>query len=324
MPTDPAPGETPVAARIDVVVVNWNTGDQLRQCLESVLRYGGPALGRVVVVDNGSTDGSERSAETLDGIELVRAGHNLGFARGCNLGAARGRSEFVLLLNPDTRLFEDSLAASLAFMQNPRNAQVGIVGIQNVGEGGAIHRSCARFPTPRSFLSHSFGLSAVWPRVFPDHFMREWAHDTDRLVDHVIGSYYFVRRALWTQLGGLDERFFVYLEDLDFSLRARKAGWSTAFLARACLFHKGGGASERVKAARLFYALRSRLLYAHKHFGRAAFAAVAAATLFVEPVVRLLNALARGQWRSLGETARGYAALYRDLPATLRGRRAAT
>jgi GT2 family glycosyltransferase len=307
----------PGIGRIDVVVVNWNSRDQLQHCVQSVLQFGGTALGKLIVIDNGSVDGSERCIESLSGVELVRAGRNLGFARACNLGAARGSSEFVMLLNPDTLLFPDSLSTSLEFMRSAEQVRVGIVGIQNVGADGVAQRSCARFPKPASFLSHSLGLSSLFPGVFPDHFMREWAHDTDRSVDHVIGSCYLVRRTLWQELGGLDERFFVYLEDLDFSLRAHRLGWSTWFLARTRLFHKGGGTSEQIKARRLFYSLRSRLIYARKHFGTGAFVAVAIATLLIEPLMRALNAVARGQWSVLGETARGYAALYRDLPRSL-------
>jgi GT2 family glycosyltransferase len=187
-----------------------------------------------------------------------------------------------------------------------------------VGDDGQVQRTSARLPRPWSFIVHSFGLNAFWPARFPDHMMREWAHDEDREVDHVIGSFFLVRRELWNQLKGMDERFFVYLEDLDFSLRAHQCGWSSWYLASASIYHKGGGTSEQIKATRLFYSLRSRLQYANKHFSRSGFGAVALATLLVEPMTRIAGALLKREWRAVGETMRGYAALYADLPGMFR------
>lgn len=280
----------------------------------SLTTHGRPHIQQVVVVDNGSTDGSEVAAEGLEGIRLVRAARNLGFARACNLGVRLSTADYVLLLNPDTRVFADSLSVPLAFLEERGTERVGIVGIQNVGDDGHVQRTCARFPTPASFMVHSLGLNALWPKRFPSHVMREWPHDEDCRVDHVIGSYFLVRRELWNRLGGMDERFFVYLEDLDFSLRAHEQGWATWYLAHAKIYHKGGGTSEQIKGPRLFYSLRSRLLYAAKHFGWAGFAAVLATTLLVEPFTRIARAAARREWAAVDETMRGYAALYRALP----------
>jgi GT2 family glycosyltransferase len=306
---------------IDVIVVNWNSGAQLARCVESVLTHGAGCVQRTIVVDNGSADGSADAVAALQGVTLVRAGRNLGFAKACNTGAAHSDAEYILLLNPDARVLPGSLQAAAAFMGSAEAARVGIVGLRNVGDDGRAHRSCARFPTPWSFVVQSAGLSALWPRAFPSYVMREWPHDADRQVDHVIGSCYLVRSSVFQGLGGLDERFFLYLEDLDFSRRANLAGWATWFLARACVYHKGGGTSDQIKAKRLFYALRSRLQYAAKHFGPAGFAAVASSTLLLEPFVRVAGACARGKWSTAGETLEAYAALVRDLPNVLRTQR---
>jgi GT2 family glycosyltransferase len=322
MPTDLP--ESEASRPIDIVVVNWNAGHQLRQCIDSVREHGRDQVHSVIVVDNGSTDGSDRLVEQMPGVILVRAGRNLGFAAACNVGADRATAPFILLLNPDTRLFPDSLDVPLAFMRRPESARVGIVGVRNVGEGGQVQRTSARIPKPRSFIVHSFGLNAFFPGRFPDHMMREWAHDEDREVDHVIGSFFLVRRELWNQLGGMDERFFVYLEDLDFSVRAHQRGWSSWFLASASIYHKGGGTSEQIKATRLFYSLRSRLQYANKHFTRLGFGTVALATLVVEPLTRIAGALIRREWSAVHETLLGYGALYRSLPGIFRRVRVST
>jgi GT2 family glycosyltransferase len=300
---------------IDVIIVNWNSGNQLCRCIDSLVTYGLAHIKTVIVVDNGSTDGSEASVEDMEDVRLIRVGRNLGYAKACNLGAAQSDAEYLLFLNPDTRIFPDSLSAPLDFMQESRSARIGIIGVRNVGDDGSTHRHCCRFPTPGSFIVHGLGLSALWPRLFPGHFMTEWCHDEDRQVDHVIGSYFLVKREVWNRLGGMDERFFVYLEDLDFSFRAHQQNWKTWYLSHAKIYHKGGGTSQQVKADRLFYSLRSRLLYAAKHFGWAGLAAVFLITLLVEPFTRIGWAVVRGEWATIDETIRGYVSLYRALPA---------
>lgn len=308
--------------KIDVVIVNWNSGDQLRQCLESLVRHGHACIEKIVVIDNDSKDRSEEVALRMKGVHLVRAAHNLGFAKACNLGVAQCGTDYILLLNPDARIFAGSLSVPLDFLCRPDSERIGIVGIQNIGQDGSIQRTCARFPSPKTFVVQSLGLNILWPRYFPDHFMREWAHDEDRQVDHVIGSYFLVRRKLWDQLSGMDERFFVYLEDLDFSLRANRLGWMTWYLAGAKVYHKGGGTSEQIKSTRLFYSLRSRLLYAAKHFGSVEFSIVLLATLFLEPIARLVKAAAQREWTAIDDTLHGYKALYRAAPNIIRRARA--
>jgi GT2 family glycosyltransferase len=304
---------------IDVIVVNWNAGGQLRDCVESVLKHGEGEVSKIIVVDNGSTDGSELSIEGLPSVVLVRAGSNLGFGKACNLGFAKSTAPFILLLNPDARLQPSALQAASKALRSDRAVDIGIVGLRNVAESGEVQRTCARFPSPWTFFASSLGLSTLFPNRFLDLFMREWPHDEDREVDHVIGSCALVRRHLWHRLGGMDERFFMYLEDLDFSRRARAAGSRTWFLASAEVYHKGGGTSEQVKATRLFYSLRSRLFYAAKHFRTFGASVVAFGTLVIEPLTRIGGATLARQWRTAAETVRGYAALYRALPAITRG-----
>lgn len=294
---------------ISAIIVNWNAGPQLKHCLDTMA---GTITQQIIVVDNASADGSEQSAVDRSGVVLIRSPENLGFGKACNLGVQQATTEYLLFINPDAAVYPDTLEKALAFMQDPANAQVGICGVQLMDESGQVARSCARFPTAGGFVAHAMGLDRIFPRL--GHFMAEWPHDTTREVDHVIGAFFLVRRALFESLGGFDERFFVYLEDLDFSLRARQAGWRTVYLADVQAFHAGGGTSNQVKARRLFYSLRSRLLYATKHFSAGGAALVFLATLLLEPVSRTALALARRSWPALKETWAGYAMLWRWLP----------
>ncbi|WP_243055521.1 glycosyltransferase family 2 protein [Pseudomonas sp. BP01] len=273
---------------IDVVIVNWNSGTQIRDCINSLKASITMGQARVIVVDNGSTDGSDQGLEQ-EGVRVLRTGANLGFARACNLGAAEGDAPFVLFLNPDAAVYPGTLDYVLSFIRSPRNAKVGVCGVQLEEENGHIARSCTRLPTTASFITHALGLDRFVPRL--GFFMAEWAHDTDRSVDHVIGAFYLIRRELFDQLGGFDERFFVYLEDLDLSKRVKDEGYSIEYLTEVKAFHKGGGTSDQVKARRLFYSLRSRIIYAFKHFGRVSATAVLLATLLPEPILRVGLAL---------------------------------
>ena len=272
-------------------------------------------IGQVVIVDNGSADGSlDGLASTALPLKIIRNTDNKGFAAACNQGAQGSHTDYLLFLNPDTRLFADSLSVPLAFMEAAQNQSVGICGIQLIDEHEEISRSCTRFPTPRMFYSKIFGLDRLFPGFFKSHFMEEWGHDENREVDHVIGAFFLVRRRLFEQTNGFDERFFVYLEDLDLSLRAKKSGWTSYYLADARAYHKGGGTSEQVKARRLFYSLRSRVLYGYKHFSRTNATLLLVSTLCFEPVTRLVFNLLQGAFKSAGETISGYLMLYRALP----------
>jgi GT2 family glycosyltransferase len=299
-------------SKILVISVNWNSGQMLSNCVNSVLNFGEYYVEKFIIVDNGSKDHSVDILPNNDLIHYIRVLDNLGFGKACNLGAQQSQAEYLLFLNPDAAVFPNTLEKVLAYMQDLAHADVGICGIQLIDESGHVSRSCARFPTPWGFVAHAFGLDKVFPRI--GYFMAEWAHDNTRDVEHVIGAFYMVRREVFDSLNGFDERFFVYLEDLDFSYRARQAGWRSVYLADTQAFHAGGGTSNQIKARRLFYSLRSRLLYAFKHFSWSGAVLVMLTTLLVEPLSRSALAVVRRSWPSFKETWQGYGMLWRWLP----------
>ncbi len=290
--------------KADIVIVNWNSGEQLRDCVESVRAHGRELVGSCIVVDNGSTDGSTDFLFGAADVDLILTGKNLGFGVACNLGASRGGSPLVLFLNPDASLKKDSLAYSVTFLQALANRQVGIVGVSLVGEDGKVQRTCARAPTPLNLIAKSLGFAALFPKA--NFQMMEWDHAETRVVDQVIGAFFCVRRALFEKLGGFDERFFVYFEEVDFSRRAAANGFTSIYLADARAFHKGGGVTEQVKAKRLFYSLRSRIQYAFKHFSPVAAMLVAVVALAIEPVLRLMILVVRWRLKDIVDLANGY------------------
>lgn len=301
---------------IDIVVVNWNAGSQLAEAIVSIVHYHSNLVSSVIIVDNASTDNSLDEVEALRNfpfsLQVIRNTINRGFGAACNQGAALHSSEYLLFLNPDARLFDHSLSVPFSFMNLVNNANVGIVGIQLINELGHIARSCSRFPSALGYVARTTGLDRIYPRL--GHFMAEWDHLKTRQVDQVIGAFFFVRRQLFNTSGGFDERFFVYMEEVDFSLRAKRLGWSSMYLADAQAFHAGGGTSNQIKARRLFYSLRSRLLYVFKHFNVLGAIVVFLATLLIEPLSRSALALVQRSIPALRETWAAYGMLWRWLP----------
>ncbi len=296
--------------------MNWNAGGQLRACLASIAAsdWARVAPPLVVVVDNASTDGSAdglAEASRLS-VDVIRNRENRGFAAACNQAARRIDADCILFLNPDTLVERTSIPAAVALLDDPARASIGIVGIQLVGDDGIVSRSCARFPTPWSTASRALGLDRLAPSLFPGYLMTEWDHAASREVDHVIGAFYLVRAGVFRALGGFDESFFMYFEDLDFSLRARRAGWRSYYLAAVRAYHKGGGTSEQVKSTRLFYSLRSRLRYSKKHFSRQTAVCLAFCLFWLEPAVRLAACAIGGSPTGFRETLDAYRRLRRE------------
>ena len=294
--------------KADIVIVNWNSGHQLHDCIQSVREFNSGLVEKCIVVDNGSSDGSADFLLGASDVDLVVAGENLGFSRACNLGSSRGSAESILFLNPDAMLLENSLSVALARLDAPGDASIGIVGVQLVGDDSAVQRSCARFPTPIMMLAKSVGLSTLVKST--DYHMKVWDHEQTMFVDHVIGAFFLVRRHVFDKLRGFEERYFVYLEDMDFSYRASKLGYKSMYISDARAYHKGGGVSEKVKVHRLYYSLQSRIIYSFKQYSGPSALLVAASTLLVEPVSRLVLLLAERRWSEIPDLFRSYRMLW--------------
>jgi len=310
----------PALPTLAIVIVNWNAGAQLCACLQAVARAQRTRfdLQQVIVVDNASSDDSLQDLpDDALPLRIIRNPDNRGFGAACNQGARPCAADFLLFLNPDTRVEADALDRAIAHLQSADGAPAGVCGAQLLDEHGGTHRHCARRATPLRMLAHLCGIDRLTPGTC-GYLMRRWDHADSRPVDHVMGAFYLIRRPLFEALNGFDERFFVYLEDLDLSERVRRAGWAIHYRADVRVFHKGGGTSEQIKARRLHYSLASRLRYARIHFSRPGAAVVWAGTLLLEPPLRLGQALARGSMAQAGETLRAYRWLLRDLSACWR------
>jgi N-acetylglucosaminyl-diphospho-decaprenol L-rhamnosyltransferase len=291
------------APTLDIVIVNWNTGPFLERCLASITaaEAGDFRLADVIVVDNASTDASlERAASVPLAVTVIRNAANRGFAAACNQGAAAGRADHVLFLNPDTELLPDTLRRAFACLAEASRHNAGIVGAQMLDGRGERDRSCSRFPTLGMVAAEITGLGRLAPRRFPRRHLEPDETPTSGVVDQVIGAFFLVSRETFDLLGGFDERFFVYFEEVDFAYRARASGRPSFFCSDARVFHEGA-VSARKEGRRLYYSLRSRVEYAAEHWPRWQTATLVALTVGVEIPMRLARGAVTGQLR---DTAR--------------------
>jgi GT2 family glycosyltransferase len=279
---------------MDVVIVNWNTGDCLHNCLSSLSVAGaGISVGRSVVVDNASSDGSIEHLPDLPHLVVVRNSQNVGFAAACNQGARLGSAPYVLFLNPDTLLLPDTLRSVLAFMESPDGTPYGICGGSVLQADGTPGLSASRFPTLANVVMSTPRLERLVPSWVPPRHMAANELAASQPVDQVIGAFFVVRRSLFDRLEGFDERYFLYYEEVDFCYRAASVGASTYLLSDAKLYHIGNVSAKRSGGLALFQSVRSRTVYAIRHWARRDVFALVAFTLMLELPARVLRAMFR-------------------------------
>lgn len=304
---------------LDIIIINWNSATQLRRCIDSILSSTIKIPGKLIIVDNCSTDSSMKSLNEIMDIQILQPRENLGFGGGCNLSSCQSKAGFFLFLNPDIQFPPDSLKKLVDFLNSAElSPETGIIGVQLQNPGGSIQKNIARFPRFKELFPRMAGLDRICSRIFKPHFINDMDYTKNQLVDQVPGAFFLVRRSCFEQLGGFDERFFIYYEDVDFSYRAYQTGWKTQYLADVKVFHSGGGTTESIKDRRLFYSLRSRVLYAGKHFGHWQALAVIFATLTIEFLSRCAHALLRLSTNELTTILKGYSLFMRSLPETLK------
>lgn len=279
----------PAPPDLSIVIVNWNVRELLRRCLVSIASSDGLFVGldtpgystsggwraEVIVVDNASADESVAMlAQDFPWVQVIANRQNRGFTTANNQGLAVSRGRYVLFLNPDTELAPDALSLLLRFAEE--HPQVGVVGPQLRYGDGSLQSSRRRFPTLATFFLESTIVQRWWPRnqVLSRYYALDLDNDATSQVDWLVGACMLLRRAVLEQIGGFDEGFFMYSEELDLCRRAVDAGWQVVYLPAAVVTHYEGKSSEQVVAARHIRFHSSRVRYVRKYHGRLAAAAV--------------------------------------------------
>jgi GT2 family glycosyltransferase len=255
----------PRTASLATIVVAYNNERQIADCLASLIRDPATA-GGIVVFDNASEDGTVELVErSFPQVQLIRSAENLGFGRACNKAVSHTHSDYVVFVNPDTVLRGDAITRLLAFAQNRPGG--GIYGGRTLTlDGAPSMESCFARPTLRSALCFGTGLSSAFPRSrFDPESMGRWNRDSEREVGLVTGLLLLIGRDLWQRLGGFDDRFFMYAEDADLSLRAAQIGYRPCITPDAVVMHEGGGSAPSTGAGRVLL-LTGRVTYMRKHW----------------------------------------------------------
>lgn len=294
---------------VDIVIINWNSGEYLSQCIDSIfIEENISLLGTVYIIDNNSKDDSLKRIAAREKLEIVINDENLGFAKGCNQGFRKCKSEYVLLLNPDAQLLNHTLTDCSDFLA--LNNAVTILGCQLVNEMSEITPSCSRFPSPFGFFKDALGLPKLAPSIFtPGIVMNDFDHKSSRFVDQVMGAFMFMRTSLFQKVGYFDEQFFVYFEEVDFSKRIAEIGERSYFNSDIRAIHIGEGTTKSVKAFRLYLSLQSRLKYARKHFSQMGYWTTWVSTFLIEPFSRILFLIFKGKIKEVPAVFKGYGML---------------
>ena len=291
---------------VDIVIVNWNSGEYLQKCIRSIFNGKNENfVEKVFIIDNNSVDSSLKNIESNAKIDIIYNTQNLGFAKACNQGFKLSTSDYILLLNPDVILFENTIQECIFFMDQQIN--IDILGCQLMNDQNEVSFSCSRFPTVGGIFRDCSGLSKLAPHLFkPGIIMREWNHRESKFVDQLIGAFMFMRRSVFEKVGFFDEQFFVYFEEVDFSKRLSVTGGKSFFNADIKAIHSGEGTTSSVKAFRLFLNLKSRLQYAKKHFNSFGYTTVWFCTYCIEPLTRSFFLLMSGKIKELPDLWKGY------------------
>ena len=233
----------------------------------------------IIVIDSGSEDGSvDMVRENYPDVKLLAQCDNIGFTRGNNLGLASAAGDCLLLLNPDTEVSADALTLLLDFMEE--NPGVGAVGPHTLNTDGSHQSTRRRFPTLMTGFFESTWLAAFAPASIERDYRLLDTNDEDIMdVDWVQGSALLLRREVYEDIGGLDEGFVMYWEELDFCRRAKSAGWGVVYHGGAKIRHHGGKSSEQASAWKQIHFQTSKLRYFRKHHGYAAYILLRAALL---------------------------------------------
>jgi GT2 family glycosyltransferase len=253
---------------LSIIIVSWNVADLLRACLRSIDENRGGLDVEVIVVDSASGDGSAAMVETeFPWVTLLACTENVGFPRGNNLGIERANGRYLLLLNPDTVVLDDALPKMVAFARE--NPGIGVLGSQLLNRDGTVQSSRRRFPTLTTAFFESTWLEPIAPRrILERYTVQDRPDDEIQDVDWVMGACMLAPQEVVQQVGGLDEAYFMYSEELDWCRRIKDAGWRVVYFPEARVIHYIGQSSEQAATARHINFQQAKLRYFRKYHGR--------------------------------------------------------
>jgi GT2 family glycosyltransferase len=255
---------------LSIAIVNYNTKALLRDCIESIYAGANGTPFDICVADNDSHDGSVAMLKSeFPRVKVVENQANLGFSKANNRLITQTDAEYVLLLNPDTLVVEDAIERVVKYME--AHPDVGICGCRVLNADRTLQLACRRsIPTPKVAFYRLSGLSRLFPgnRTLAKYNLTYEDPEKTHEVDAVSGAFLMIRRQTIEDIGPLDERFFMYGEELDWCLRAKQAGWSVVYYPEAEIIHYKGESTKYNSRKAAFEFHRAMYLFHRKHFAR--------------------------------------------------------
>ncbi|WAC59877.1 glycosyltransferase family 2 protein [Brevundimonas sp. SL130] len=276
--------------QLGVVIVNYRTADLTIRCVESIIQHGIATSQQITVVDNLSPDDSVAViSQALPNISLVASDTNAGFGAGVNIGVRESDGDVLLILNPDTYFEMDSVTPALALIE--ADPKIGLLGLDLVYPDHTRQYSSRRFYSVLDIVARRLGVGTVWPftRVVDRHLMRSaWVSSEPFDAEWVMGTGFLIPRAVYEEVGGMDEAYFLYMEDVDLCARVWRAGYRVVCAPGAQLVHDHQRSSAASPLSRAGRAHMHSLLRFRKKF----------ALPFLRPpgINRVIHAQRRGGW----------------------------
>ncbi len=284
---------------LSIIILNWNTRDETRDCLNSIVGKSYKHTIQVILADNASEDGSREMVQSeFPTVTLVAHPTNLGFCAGNNRAIPATNGRYVLFLNSDTVVVDDALDRMISFMDD--NPDIAILGPKLLNLDGSLQYSCRRFPDLGAGFFRNTPLGRLFPknRFTQDYLMSDWDHASTLDVDWVSGAALMIRRDMLEKTGGFDEEFYMYCEDVDICYRAHQMGSRVTYFPEAVIYHIIGRSTTKVPARMTYAFHRSMYRFYLKHYRKNT-------SYFVRPliipglVLRASGQILRYKWKNV-------------------------
>ncbi len=291
-----------MGVELSIIIVNYNVKEFLENALISIKKAIEGINAEIFVVDNASEDGSvEMIKQKFPEVKLIENDRNLGFAKANNQALKLAQGKYILLINPDTVVQEDTFKVLISFLES--NPDCGMVGCKILNPDGTLQLACRRsFPTPWVALTKMIGLSSLFPKskIFARYNLTYLDTEQVTEVDAVSGSFMMIRREVYEQVGGLDEDFFMYGEDIDWCYRIKKAGWKIYYVPYTQIIHFKGESTKRsnIDEIRIFY--DAMKIFVKKHYKEfALLGVILRAGILFRGLIAMLGKFFKNYWEML-------------------------
>ncbi|MFW5888500.1 MAG: glycosyltransferase family 2 protein [Patescibacteria group bacterium] len=249
---------------VSVVIVSWRVRDLLKKNLEALFGLKADVEFEVFVVDNNSGDGTvEMVNKEFPQVNLIANRDNLGFAKANNLAINQARGRYILLLNPDMQVKENTLVNMVTWMDD--NPQAGVAGCKLIDDKGRVVPHVREFPRFGDQMAITLKIPHIFPGVLNNYIIKDFDYSEEREVDSIRGSFFAIRKEVIEEIGGLDERYFIWFEEVDYCRRVKEAGWKVMYTpAATCVDYVGKSFIQVPKGKTQKYFRDSMLKYFRK------------------------------------------------------------